>query len=183
MELFWKHGYEGTSVAMLTKALGIAPTSLYAAFGSKDELFNEAIERYDAPGTTPTDKALAQPDVREAIEKVLRANADAYTDPATPSGCMVVLSAVNLGIGHDHIGRKLEQHRRRDLDKIQTRIRRGIADGELPAGLDAAVAAAYIQTVLHGLSIQARDGCTRGQAHAIVDAALGGWDALVDQAR
>src|SRR5699024_8628106 len=66
MDLFWRRGYEGVSVAMLTEALGITPTSLYAAFGSKAELFDEAIELYDAPGSTPTDQALTRPQTREA---------------------------------------------------------------------------------------------------------------------
>nr|WP_210418095.1 TetR/AcrR family transcriptional regulator [Ruania zhangjianzhongii] len=179
MELFWRRGYEGVSVAMLTEALGITPTSLYAAFGAKEELFDEAIELYDTPGSTPTDLALAHAGSREAIEAVLRDNTDAYTDTATPPGCMIALSAVNLGRGHDDIGRRLTVRRRRDREKIQTRIERGIADGDLPAGFAAGAAASYIQTVLHGLSIQARDGCTRDQAHIIVDAALVGWDAMV----
>jgi AcrR family transcriptional regulator len=182
MELFWRHGYEGTSVSMLTEALEITPTSLYAAFGSKDELFDAAIELYDSPGTSPTDRALAYPDARQSIETILRANADAYTDPTTPAGCMVALSAVNLGSGHDHVGRKLAQRRQRDTEKIRARIEHGMVTGDLPATLDAELAASYVQTVLHGLSIQARDGCTRERAHAIVNVALAGWDVLVARA-
>ncbi|EHR58961.1 TetR/AcrR family transcriptional regulator [Saccharomonospora cyanea] len=181
MKLFWRRGYEGVSVAMLTQELGITPTSLYAAFGSKNELFDEAIELYDAPGTTPTDHALALTPTRTAIEALLRGNADAYTDPTTPPGCMIVLSALNLGAAHDDVGRALAERRNRDRAKIEARIERGIADGDVPAGLDAAGAALYVQTVLHGISIQARDGCTRTQAHTIVDAAMGSWDALVTQ--
>lgn len=179
MELFWRHGYEGTSVSMLTEAIGVTPTSLYAAFGSKDALFAEAVELYDAPGTSPTDRGLAQATAREAVEAVLRGNADAYTDPTTPTGCMVVLSGVNLGAGHDHVGHELARRRRADLDKLRRRIERGIADGDLSDDLDAPRAASYVLTVLHGLSIQARDGCTREQAHAVVDVAMLGWDALV----
>lgn len=182
MELFWRRGYEGVSIAMLTETLGITPTSLYAAFGSKDELFDEAVELYDAPGRTPADSALTQPRARDAIEAVLRNNAVAYTDPATPSGCMIVLSAINLGSGHEEVGRKLAERRRRDRASIQARIERGIAEGDLPAGMDAAVAASYIQTVLHGLSVQARDGDTLERAHAVIDAAMSGWDATVARA-
>lgn len=181
MELFWRRGYEGVSVAMLTETLGITPTSLYAAFGSKEELFDEAIELYDAPGSTPTDQALTRTQTREAIEAVLRGNAEAYTDPATPPGCMIVLSAINLGSGREDVGRKLAERRRRDRAAIQARIERGIADGDLPDNLDATVAASYVQTVLHGLSIQTRDGCTREHAHAIIDAAMSGWDTMVNQ--
>ncbi|HLR96704.1 MAG TPA: TetR/AcrR family transcriptional regulator [Jiangellaceae bacterium] len=181
MDLFWRRGYEGVSVAMLTEALGITPTSLYAAFGSKAELFDEAIELYDAPGSTPTDQALTRPQTREAIEAVLRDNAEAYTDPATPPGCMIVLSAINLGSGNEDIGRKLADRRRRDLAKIQGRIERGITDGDLPRNVNPAVAASYVQTVLHGLAIQARDGYTSESAHAIIAGAMSGWDTMIDQ--
>ena len=91
---------------------------------------------------------------------------------------MVALAAVNLGRGHDDIGRRLTAGRRY-REKIQTRIERGIGDGDLPPGLDPAAAASYLQSVLHGLSIQARDGRARDQARRSVDAALIGWDAMV----
>lgn len=182
MELFWRRGYAGVSVSMLTDTLGISSTSLYAAFGSKVQLFEEAIELYDSPGTTPTDQALARPQAREAIEAALRGNAEAYIDPATPRGCMIVLSAINLGSGHETVGRGLAERRERDRAKFEARIEKGITDGGLPAKLDAAAAASYVQTVLHGLSIQARDGCTRQRAHLVIDIAMKGWDALIAQA-
>ncbi|UFU07318.1 TetR/AcrR family transcriptional regulator [Ruania halotolerans] len=182
MEVFWRRGYEGASVAMLTAELGITATSLYAAFGSKAELFDEAIELYDPPGGTPTDEALTRPKASDAIEAVLRAHADAYTDPATPPGCMVVLAAINLGSGHEEVDRKLTVRRHHDRETIEARIERGISEGDLPAHLDAAAAASYVQTVLHGLSIQVRDGFNRAQAHAVVDIAMTGWNALVEGA-
>lgn len=182
MELFWRHGYEGVSVKMLEERLGITATSLYAAFGSKDRLFDEAVELYDPDGGTPTDRALALDDVRQAVEALLRDNAESYVDPTTPAGCMLVLSAVNLSAGHDEIGEKLAARRRRDSEKVRARLERARAEGGLPQELDAAKAGAYLVTVLHGLSIQARDGCTRDEAMAIVDAALHGWEALVADA-
>ncbi|MEU3274849.1 TetR/AcrR family transcriptional regulator [Saccharomonospora sp. NPDC006951] len=182
MELFWRRGYEGVSVAMLTEALGITPTSLYAAFGSKGELFDAAIELYETQGPSPTDRALLLAGARDAIEGLLRGNADAYTDARTPPGCMVALSAMNLGAGHEEVGGKLAERRKHDLSKIEARIERGIEEGDLPASLDASVAGAYVQTVLHGLSIQSRDGCSHDRAHAIVDVAMRGWDAMVGEA-
>jgi AcrR family transcriptional regulator len=182
MEMFWRHGYEGVSIKMLEDRLGIAATSLYAAFGSKDALFDEAVEMYDPDGATPTDRALRLPHVREVVEALLRDNAEAYVDPTTPAGCMLVVAAVNLSSGHDHVGEKLAARRRRDSEKIRRRIEQAVRDGELPQRMDPAWASSYLVTVLHGLSIQARDGCTRDEAVGIVTAALGGWDALVDDA-
>ena len=48
LDLFWRKGYEGTSIADLTKAMGINPPSLYAAFGGKETLFHQALDRYEA---------------------------------------------------------------------------------------------------------------------------------------
>lgn len=178
MELFWEHGYEGTSLSMLTSAMGITPTSLYAAFGSKDALFEEAVELYNSADSSPTDRALERRPTREAIETMLRRNADAYVDPDTPLGCMVVLAGTNLGRGHEHVGSHLARLRAKDLARITERVERGVAEGDLPEGLDAAALASYCLTVLQGLSVRARDGCTRQEAHAVIDVAMAAWDAL-----
>lgn len=179
MMLFWEHGYEGTSMSMLTSAMGITPTSLYAAFGGKDQLFREAVELYNSVDNSPTDAALEETTTRGAIEAMLRMNAEAYIDPETPQGCMVVLAGLNLATGNEHVGRYLAECRRRDYTKVLERVERGITEGELPQELAPSVVASYSLTVLHGLSIQARDGCTRDQAHAIIDGAMMGWDELV----
>lgn len=182
MELFWRHGYEGVSLKMLEARLGITATSLYAAFGSKEALFDEAIELYDPDGGTPTDHALSLPRVHDAVEALLRDNARAYVDPATPAGCMLVVSAMNLTAANDAIGERLAARRRRDAARIRARIDQGVHEGELPTDLDVDAVADYLVTVLHGLSIRARDGCTAPQAERLVDAALRGWRALAGDA-
>lgn len=182
MELFWAHGYEGVSISMLTESLGITSTSLYAAFGGKEALFDEAVELYDPDGDAPVDRAVLLPTVREVVETLLRDNVNDYVDPATPTGCMIVLAAVNVGAGNDRIGEKLAARRRRALDTLRERIVRGCREGDLPRGLDADLAAAYVATVQYGLSSQTRDGCTAEMAHRIVDVAMQGWDRLVQDA-
>jgi AcrR family transcriptional regulator len=182
MELFWEHGYEATSVSMLTSAMGITSTSLYAAFGSKDELYREALRLYGEAEGGPTERALGRPTAREAIEAMLRDNAEAYLSPDTPRGCMVVLSGLNLAAGHEHVGRHLAALRCADHAVIVERIRQGIREGDLPEGVDAEALAAYGHTVLQGLSIQARDGASRERVHAVIDTAMLGWDAMVQQA-
>ncbi|UGT63462.1 TetR/AcrR family transcriptional regulator [Nocardia asteroides] len=92
-EVFWEHGYEGTSLADLTTAMGIASPSLYAAFGSKEALFREAVELYGATYGGYTERALREePTARASIEAMLRDNAAAYTAPELPHGCMIVLA-------------------------------------------------------------------------------------------
>ena len=178
MEVFWAHGYEGTSISDLTTAMGINSPSLYAAFGCKEELFREAVAHYDATEGVDAAAALRDlPTARESIAEVLRHNVIAYTEPGRPPGCMIVLSACTdrSQVVHEHLaGWRLA------LEKdFAARIRRGIADGDVPTGVDVASVAAFYNTVNHGMAIQARDGAEREKLSAIAEAAIAAWDCLV----
>ncbi len=178
MEVFWERGYQGTSLNDLTTATGVNSPSLYAAFGSKEALFREAVALYTAPGN-PTDRALREePMARQAVEAMLRDNADAYTHPDRPPGCMVVVAATTCAPENDAVRSHLADCRRDVRDALQQRLDRGLADGDLPAGTDTAGLAAFYITVLHGLSIQASDGASRDALHAIVKRAMTAWDVL-----
>jgi AcrR family transcriptional regulator len=176
--LFWEQGYEGTSIADLTAAMGIAAPSLYAAFGSKEELFREAVASYNAD--SPTDRALArEPTAYAAVAAMLHDNADDYTDPATPPGCMLVLGAPVGTPDHSGVRESLAEERRASVERIRDRLERAIADGDLPAGTDTAALARFYSTVLDGMSIKARDGASNAELHAVADAALAAWDGLL----
>src|SRR4051812_45100840 len=96
MLLFWEHGYEATSLSQLTSAMGISPPSLYAAFGDKQALFLETVERYITRGGADAEALMGDAKTaREAIARFLEASAAKLTDPKFPRGCMVVLSAVS----------------------------------------------------------------------------------------
>jgi len=178
IELFWEQGYEGTSIADLTQAMGIGAPSLYAAFGSKEELFREAVERYALD--SPTDRALArEPTARAAVAAMLHDNADDYTDPATPLGCMLVLGAPVGTPAQSGVRERLAEERRVAVDRLQARIDQGIADGDVPPGTDTAALARFYSTVLDGMSIKARDGASNAELHAVADAALAAWDSLL----
>src|ERR1700754_1304145 len=86
LEVFWRNGYEGTSIAELTEAMGINPPSLYAAFGSKEELFRKALDRYVGIREDFSREAFSAPNAREVVEKLLRGTADQLTDPQSPPG-------------------------------------------------------------------------------------------------
>jgi AcrR family transcriptional regulator len=184
MRVFWERGYEGTSIADLLRAMGITPPSLYAAFGSKEQLFREAIEYYSRVESAGTCIAMQhEGSAREAIERMLRANADAYADPAKPSGCMVVLCATMGPPANESVRTYLAALRGQGQDEIQHRLEAAVADGELPPGTDTAGMALFFTTVLQGMSLQARDGAGRAALYRIVDGAMAAWDSFAAPAR
>lgn len=177
MRVFWERGYEGTSIADLLRAMRITPPSLYAAFGSKEQLFREAIAYYSRVESGGTALAMRHDGTaREAIEHMLRANADAYVEPGKPSGCMVVLCATMGPPANESVRAYLAAERGLSQDEIQHRLEAAVAEGELPPATDTAGMALFYTTVLQGMSLQARDGAGRAALHRIVDGAMAAWD-------
>lgn len=177
MIAFWRNGYESTSMADLTAAMGIASPSIYACFGSKEQLFREAVQLYDSIAGTPARQALDHaPAAREAVHDMLSASADFYADPATPPGCMVVMAARTV-IGQD-VQVYLADLRHGMQTAIAARLRRAVAEGDLPSEATVDTMAAFYTTVQQGMSIQAHDGATRADLDAIVTAAMAAWEPL-----
>jgi AcrR family transcriptional regulator len=183
LELFWERGYEGTSLSELTARMGISAKSLYAAFGSKEALFRETVAYYNDPRRSPTTRALRdKPTARSAVEAMLRDNAHLYTDPATPSGCFIVLAGTTYTPASEPVRDLLSDLRCRDLEGLQQRLDEATTTGELPRHLEPAALARFVITILQGLSIQARDGASPEQLNAVVDHAMRAWDCLTQSA-
>jgi len=180
LAVFWERGYEATSLSDLTSAMGIAGPSLYAAFGSKEQLFRETVELYSRLDGAIADRALAEePTARAAIERMLRENARAYVRAGQPSGCMIVLAATNVTPANKGVGDYLAELRRNSRAAILARLERGVAEGDLPPGTDVRALAGFVSTVMHGLSFEARDGLSEAALEATVERAMAAWDALV----
>ncbi|WAI83448.1 MULTISPECIES: TetR/AcrR family transcriptional regulator [Achromobacter] len=179
MEVFWSKGYEGASLADLTEAMGINSPSLYGAFGSKEGLFREAVALYrDTTGGSSRRALQDGATARDGIQAMLMAAAERYTAPGTPPGCMIVLGAPSGSVHHDSVGGFLCDNRREMQSHIQARLSAGIDSGELPIGIDLKGLAAFYTTVLHGMSIQARDGASRKTLQSVARQAMCAWDAL-----
>jgi AcrR family transcriptional regulator len=132
MLAFWQRGYEGTSMADLVQAMGIASARIYAAFGSKQALFREAIQRYESGAGCFADRALAEESlVRDAISRMLRDAATTYTEPSRPQGCMVVMAATNFAQENEEVAAWLAVHRRQRTQSIIDRLQRAMDEGEL----------------------------------------------------
>lgn len=177
MELFWARGYEGTTIGDLTAAMGINRPSLYASFGCKEALFEEAAVLYDRVESAGVKQAVAAaPTARQAVDALLRLNARAFTSGDRPPGCLIVLSAL-LGTP-DNAGVRdfLARTRRAGELELKQRIERGIRDGDVDPATDADKLAGFYTAVLQGLSVQARDGADAAALDRIVDAAMAAWD-------
>jgi AcrR family transcriptional regulator len=180
LDLFWERGYEGTSLNDLAEAMGIASASIYACFGSKEDLFRKVMMLYGTTSGEPPRRALReQPTACAAIHEMLRATADEITRPDTPHYCMLILAAPTGAVENHAIREFLADLRRDMFTAIKDRLARGVTDGDLTAsaaGLDAI--ARYYTTVVQGLSVQARDGADRGELEAVITCAMAAWDTL-----
>ncbi|MCX4883502.1 TetR/AcrR family transcriptional regulator [Streptomyces sp. NBC_00847] len=171
---FWEHGYEATSVSDLTRVMGIGAPSLYAAFGDKRALFEEVVTSYGTRYGSFGDRALAEePTARAAVERMLREAAAEYTAPGRPHGCLVIHAATNCTTPEVEVS--LRDRRNANIAAFESRIKDGVAAGEMPAGTDAAALARHTGAVIQGMSQQARDGASREQLEALAEIAMTIW--------
>ncbi|MEV0364768.1 TetR/AcrR family transcriptional regulator [Nocardia fusca] len=172
--LFWERGYEGVSLTDLVAATGLASARLYAAFGSKEQLFREAVVRYEREEGGFADRALAsEPDVRRALERMFHEAIDVYTRPS-PRGCLVVTAATNCTEKHHTIQAWLAEHRRSRTESIIGRVRRAVRERQLSANTDVEALGQALSIFLNGLSVQSRDGVPPEQLHASIAVMLSG---------
>ncbi|MFB9516351.1 TetR/AcrR family transcriptional regulator [Streptomyces purpureus] len=172
--VFWEHGYETTSVADLTRAIGIGAPSLYAAFGDKKALFGEVVEAYAERYGSFGARALAEePTARAGMARLLRESAAEFTDPAHPFGCLMIAAAINCGT--PEVEQALRERRQATLDAFESRIRADIAAGLLPPSTDARALARFSGGVMQGMSQQARDGATREELEMLAETAMRAW--------
>lgn len=168
LEIFWRQGYAPASVAELCKAMEINPPSLYATFGNKASLFLEALRHYEHTyWDAPARRFLAEPDVHAAVEQFFREAAEILLSPETPCGCMVVLAAVNISDDEKEIIAAVRELRLATKTMFADRFRRAIQDGQIPADTDVPALAGALNTLLEGLSLQARDGLFQSELKAI----------------
>jgi len=175
--LFWRHGYEGTTLAALTQAMDINTPSLYAAFGSKEALFRRAVDRYVQRPASYLPRALGQPTARRAAEELFRGAINMVMNPRHPDGCLLVQGALASGPLAGPVRSELNRRRRAAETAVRQRFERAIADGDLSSRVDAAALATFIVTVLWGMSVQAAGGATRAQLEAVAKQAMRAWPA------
>ena len=175
MLIFWRHGYETTSIADLTAAMGISAPSLYGAFGDKKRLFLEAMRLY-AGDPADMERMIADaPTAHHAARELLIAAVMTYTGEGTPPGCLLASATASGSAAAADVQEAVADVRRGVERRLRVRIERDIADGVLPLGTQAVALAGLVMAVLQGLSVLARDGVSRPSLLAIVEVSLRAW--------
>ena len=177
-DAFWQRGYEGVSLADLVETLGIASARIYAAFGSKEELFREAVSLYkNGEGGFAIRALKEEPTARRAIERLLRDAVETYTRRGRPSGCMMVMAATNYSKENEAIRDWLSENRRTLTNRIVDYLLIAADRGELRKDVDIRGLGDFFSALLRGLSIQARDGVPRKRLFALIGPAMQAFDA------
>jgi TetR/AcrR family transcriptional regulator, copper-responsive repressor len=174
--LFWEHGYEGTSIADLTEAMGIPPPSLYATFGSKEELYRQALDHISERENRQCLEALhGEMPAYDAIAFYLYDAAARFTAPGRPRGCMVSTAVLQHADKSESVAQALAARRELGLQTLKSRFERAVAEGELTAGTDTEALARFYAAVVQGMSAQACDGACTQTLKRLAEVALSAW--------
>ncbi|MBW9116795.1 TetR/AcrR family transcriptional regulator [Rhizobium cauense] len=174
--LFWERGYEGTSTADLTKAMGINPPTLYSMFGSKEELYRQALDfsvsRENGRRSEILQSSLP---VYEALRLYLYDIADGDTQPDKPPGCMVSTAVLQHAEENASVARMTAGLREASIQTLKARFDRAVEEDELPSATDTDTLARFYGAIIQGMSAQACDGACNALLKRMIDLALAAW--------
>ena len=178
MTIFWRHGYEGASLAGLTEAMGISSPSLYACFGSKEGLFKAVLERYDQRREAFMKSVLAASDAAAVAEAFLYGVAAfaADTSGQNPPGCLMLQGGLSCG-GTSEIPDALARHRAEKEAMLRERLEAARKSGDLAKTSNPAALARYLSAIANGICVQAAAGATPKELREVAAIALAGWPA------
>ncbi|WP_055558118.1 TetR/AcrR family transcriptional regulator [Streptomyces sp. NBRC 110028] len=178
MRVFWEQGYEGASLTDLTKAMGITRTSMYAAFGNKEDLFRKALERYTEGPASYGARALREPTARQVATAFLDGSVRATTRPGCPAGCLGVQGSLAAGDPGRSARDALIAWRDEAISLLRDRFEQAVDEGDLPPGADPGMLARYLMTVANGIAVQAASRATRDDLQQVADMALRSWPSV-----
>jgi AcrR family transcriptional regulator len=172
MLLFWERGYEGTSMADLTQAMGLNPSSIYAAFGDKHTLFSLAVKRYMDSRAQYATKALKEPTLEKVVRALFESTVAFLTTPGQPPTCMTLVGAVGCSVNASPARDITTEIRKQNESAMRERFLRARKSGELPKNVNVDDYTRYLSSILAGLSIQAANGSTRAELKRTAQMAL-----------
>ena len=178
MLVFWRHGYEATSLGDLTAAMGITAPSIYTAFGDKKRLFLEAVGRY-LSGPVTSDSIIEGAEVRagglDVVLGMVLSLAIGFTGADSPPGCLLASSAISCSAAAADVQAELAAIRRGIEARLNGKIVQAVKTGEMAAGTDADALAGHVMAVIQGMSTLARDGAPREKLMRVAATAMLAW--------
>ncbi|WP_421107290.1 TetR/AcrR family transcriptional regulator [Streptomyces sp. NEAU-S77] len=175
MRVFWEQGYEGASLTDLTNAMGITRTSMYAAFGNKEDLFRKALERYTEGPASYGARAVQEPTARQVATAFLNGSVRTTTRPGCPTGCLGVQGSLAAGTPGRTARDALIAWRNEAVSLLRGRFQQAVDEGDLSPGTDPELLARYLMTVANGIAVQAASGTPRDDLQQVADMALRNW--------
>ncbi|PYE90466.1 TetR/AcrR family transcriptional regulator [Phyllobacterium leguminum] len=180
--VFWRKGYEGASYADLTEAAGVERPALYSAFGNKEALFRQVLNRYYERYLTYFPVALQLPTAREVAERILYSAIDLNTRYPDHTGCLGINGVLAGSDDAEPVRQALIDARAAGEAQLRERFERAKAEGDLPETAKPDALAAFLLAVLHGMAVQAKAGFSRDMLEAIAEQALSTWPVDVSRA-
>ena len=175
LEVFWRRGFEGTSLTDLTEAMGITRPSLYATYGNKEQLFRHALDLYDESYMGFTREALGAPTARLVVEQLLMGFAWTQTDTHHPPGCLGTNGALACSAAADPIREEIVKRRASFETALRRRLEKARTAKDLPANCHPGDLARFVMTIANGMAVQASSGASRQSLQRVVATALKSW--------
>ncbi|CZQ95618.1 transcription regulator ysia c-terminal [Trichococcus palustris] len=171
MEIFWKQGYEKTSVQDLVDQMGIHRRSLYDTFGDKHSLFVQTLERYESLITSQIKKQITEDMTTvESIRKIFELAI--YSDNTYPKGCLLVNTAVELSLLDDEVSQRIKAAFKQTEKLIADLLRKGQAKGEVASSFDISELSRYIHNALIGVRVSVKMAANQKELDATIDMTL-----------
>ena len=172
LRLFWKHGYEGVSISLLSREIGINTPSLYAAFGNKEALFLAAVKHYAAINGNFYHEACAKKTAKEVARHILESEVKLVTMPDYPQGCLMIQGALVTSPESEPIRKMMAEMRATAEQWMAQRFRQAKMEGDLPESADAEILACFLMTLNSGIAVQAKSGVSQTKLLVLVDLSL-----------
>ena len=162
MELFWRRGYEATSMRDLLEGMGIGRGSFYDTFGDKRALFLAALDRFEESRTSWAIEVLEEsPSPLAGIEEVFGRTIENLLGYEPRRGCLLANSAVELAPHDPEVAARISGYVRRNEDAFEDALERARTKKEIPKKSDPRALAHFLVTNLHGLRVMARAGADK----------------------
>jgi TetR/AcrR family transcriptional repressor of nem operon len=153
MEVFWRRGYEATSIQELVETTGINRGSIYGTFGDKQGLFLAALDHYWEKIAKPMMAELSHPDPHHALERMLESIVRRTSDPRFPRGCLATNTSLECPATGEEISRRIAAGFGQQESAIYRVLHRAQLAGRLDSRVDLRALARFFLAVAQGMNV------------------------------